>query len=161
MAYSKEQYREYLAKIRTRRRAQAVELLGGRCSKCGATGKLEFHHIDRTSKRTNVGMMLHYSTESLSAELRKCVLLCSLCHHLESNNERGIAPLAHGSYGMYRGRKCRCALCRAANAGYTAQYRAKFGRKNRRNASIAEKEECRSDNGPDCYSEAEVKLAGV
>ena len=129
MAYSKEQYREYFAKIRPCRRARAVELLGGRCFKCGATDKLEFHHIDRDSKRTNVGMMLHYSMESLSEELRKCILLCTVCHHAESNLERGLSPLVHGSYGMYRDRRCRCDLCRAANAKHSAEHKAKYGRK--------------------------------
>ena len=57
---------------------------GGRCCICGYDkyiGALEFHHLDRAEKRLTLsrnGATL--ALETLRAEARKCVLVCSNCH---------------------------------------------------------------------------------
>ena len=54
-------------------------------------GALQFHHIDPGSKRSRIsqtGMTL--SLESMRAEARKCVLLCSNCH---AEVEAGVVSL--------------------------------------------------------------------
>jgi hypothetical protein len=43
-------------------------------------GKLEYHHLDSSTKRYNVGDMWSYSYESLVDEIMKCYVLCRSCH---------------------------------------------------------------------------------
>lgn len=57
---------------------------GGKCEKCGYNkcfGALEFHHLDPSKKEFNLGMRRGLKEETLRAELDKCQLLCSNCHH--------------------------------------------------------------------------------
>jgi hypothetical protein len=71
-----------------RRRRKVKEVLvqeaGGSCLICGYgryLGALQFHHVDPAQKRLGLavgGMTL--SLETMRAEARKCVLLCSNCH---------------------------------------------------------------------------------
>ena len=57
---------------------------GGRCLVCGykrTPRALEFHHLDPSEKHFAVSSQGRTrSLESLRAEARKCVLLCSNCH---------------------------------------------------------------------------------
>jgi hypothetical protein len=62
-----------------------VELLGGKCSKCGWSGDiavLQFHHTE-SDKEFGVSSSLHKSWDVVEKELQKCVLLCANCHCLE------------------------------------------------------------------------------
>ena len=68
---------------------QAVEALGGCCNRCGwraanaaQLAVFQFHHHkrDRTWKTMGFGVR---SADSISAELKKCELLCNRCHVLE------------------------------------------------------------------------------
>ena len=67
-----------------RNRDDAIALLGGKCVGCGTTHNLEFDHIDRTQKKTNVTTLLKSSRDDLHEEIKKCRLLCRDCHIAKS-----------------------------------------------------------------------------
>ena len=85
------------AVLRRRRTVKAalVSEAGGCCCICGyrrSMRALHFHHLDPSAKRFAInaqGMSL--GLESLRAEARKCILLCSNCH---AEVEDGIVPVA-------------------------------------------------------------------
>jgi hypothetical protein len=80
--------RKCRAEAVSRRRRKVKETLvheaGGACCICGyaqSMRALHFHHLDPSQKRLEInarGQAL--SVETLRAEARKCVLLCSNCH---------------------------------------------------------------------------------
>jgi transposase len=82
----------------TRRRRKVKEILvaeaGGRCCLCGYDrhpAALEFHHLDPSQKRRHVSAGgVGVALDTLRAEARKCVLLCSNCH---AEVENGAAEL--------------------------------------------------------------------
>ncbi len=75
--------KKYMAERYARRRAAAVEQLGGKCVVCGTRDWLEFDHVDASQK--NHGLNFAGMSEAkLQAELKKCQLLCHE-HHLVKN----------------------------------------------------------------------------
>jgi transposase-like protein len=72
----------------TRRRRKMKEILvdeaGGHCCLCGydaCLAALEFHHLDPLEKRLEINAKgTSLALDTLRAEARKCVLLCSNCH---------------------------------------------------------------------------------
>jgi len=74
-----------LQKLRWKdRKRQAVELFGGKCSKCGYNKNLAalcFHHRDPEIKEFTWLKLRLKSWESVVDELKKCDLLCSNCHN--------------------------------------------------------------------------------
>lgn len=71
---------------RLRTKLKAIELLGGKCQRCGYTGHpaaFEFHHKDPTKKEFAIGMVANKKWSSIIAELLKCELICSNCHRIE------------------------------------------------------------------------------
>jgi transposase len=84
----------------SRRRRGVKEILvresGGACSICGYASNmraLHFHHVRPDEKQIEFnGGGLAQSLETLRAEARKCVLLCSNCH---AEVEAGVATLTH------------------------------------------------------------------
>lgn len=85
---------ESVARRRRRMKEVIVAEAGGRCCICGYDkyiGALEFHHLDRAEKRLTLsrnGVTL--ALETLRAEARKCVLVCSNCH---AELEAGVVAL--------------------------------------------------------------------
>jgi AraC-like DNA-binding protein len=79
-----------------RRRREAKEILvaeaGGACARCGYhryIGALQFHHVDPSTKRFQLGEKgLTRALEILRQEAKKCVLLCANCH---AEVEAGLA----------------------------------------------------------------------
>lgn len=75
---------EYGRRNRRARKARARESFGNRCGCCGYDSHpevLEFHHLDPATKEKNLATF--FSSKSwklIVAELRKCVLVCPLCH---------------------------------------------------------------------------------
>jgi transposase len=72
----------------SRRRRKMKEILvaeaGGACCRCGYSRTmraLHFHHLDPAEKRLELNARgVALSLDTLRAEARKCVLLCSNCH---------------------------------------------------------------------------------
>lgn len=57
-----------------------------KCAKCGYNkcgAALEFHHINPEEKDEAISRMLsdNYTLDSVKEEIKKCVVLCSNCHH--------------------------------------------------------------------------------
>jgi hypothetical protein len=71
---------------RRRRKVKAILVAeaGGACVVCGYSANmraLHFHHTDPSDKRIELNAKgVALSLETLRAEARKCVLLCSNCH---------------------------------------------------------------------------------
>lgn len=78
------------------RKAKAVELLGGKCSRCDSTEDLEFDHIDPLTKIMTVARASSRSEDFFWAEVKKCQLLCE-GHHLIKSGEDRLA-------GVYKNR---------------------------------------------------------
>lgn len=68
---------------------EVIARMDGRCAYCGATGKLEFDHIDPKTKLADLAdLWLLASRVRLDAEIAKCQLLCGPCHRIKSVQER-------------------------------------------------------------------------
>jgi 5-methylcytosine-specific restriction endonuclease McrA len=107
-------------------------LLGGVCS-CGSTDRLEFDHIDPSTKKFTVGRLMSYSEAAVLEELKKCQLLCFKCHRKKTAEEqRGREPVnkgkwRHGTTTSYMAKKCRCDECRSFYSKYKRGRRATLG----------------------------------
>lgn len=70
---------------RRERWLEAIDLLGGKCSKCLQVFDpvcYDFHHPDPTNKELTIGENMLLGKERLFKEIKKCVLLCANCHRL-------------------------------------------------------------------------------
>jgi len=112
--------RTYIKARRKVRRARLIELLGGRCVRCGSTDELEFDHIDPETKVFAVGSDMSRAWDKLVEEALKCQLLCRECHVAKGIEDR---PEPVHSYYRYWYYGCRCATCKAANARKSARQR--------------------------------------
>lgn len=120
MTYPIEKKREYQREWC--RKNRAAFMAGKSCVKCGATESLEVDHIDPSTKIHHA--IWSWSAERRAAELAKCQVLCTECHKAKTKADRPIPP--HGTISRYgKNHKCRCDLCRKANAERAALNRAK------------------------------------
>lgn len=87
--YMKNQYKQKKLEIQDLK-------IGLKCAKCGydkCGAALEFHHINPNDKDVEVSRMIsnNYTLEKVYEEIKKCVVLCSNCHHefhfLNNNND--------------------------------------------------------------------------
>lgn len=63
---------------------KAIELLGGKCNRCGWNNHpagLEFHHTD-DNKEFTISDAMNHKWETVKQEVMKCELLCSCCHRI-------------------------------------------------------------------------------
>lgn len=79
---------------------KAIELLGGKCNRCGwdkHPAGLEFHHKD-DNKEFSVSDNLNKKWDVIKAEVLKCELICSCCHHIHHAGpiSRGGEEAKHG-----------------------------------------------------------------
>lgn len=81
-----------------RKKLRAVRLLKrliGPCTVCGAKYPpvaMHFHHRNPAEKLANVSDMLRgYSWKMIVTEIRKCDLVCAVCHALETERHREAA----------------------------------------------------------------------
>jgi hypothetical protein len=80
--------RKCRAEAVSRRRRKMKQILvqeaGGACSRCGYSASmraLHFHHLDPAEKRIELNAKgVALALDTLRAEARKCILLCSNCH---------------------------------------------------------------------------------
>lgn len=108
-----------------RRRALAIDLLGGSCVECRSTDNLHFDHIDASTKTYDVSGILLHGWDKVKMELEKCQLLCRTCHENKTLVERNSQLSAHGTLNRYRKYKCRCDTCKKAVAKYKGEWRRK------------------------------------
>lgn len=94
------------------RRNYFIDLLGGKCVKCGCEDRdrLEFDHKDRKTKSFVIGQGMTNMIETVLKEIEKCQLLCDGCHKEKTKDELG--RVKHGTISMYRHYHCRCDECR-------------------------------------------------
>lgn len=74
---------EATVKARQKRKADLVYIMGGKCSLCGydkCQQALEFHHIDKSTKKYGLSSGNCRSWEEDIEEVKKCALVCSNCH---------------------------------------------------------------------------------
>jgi hypothetical protein len=102
-----------------KRRAEAIEFLGGKCVECGSTEALEFDHIDPSTKTMTIARASSRNAEFFWSEVRKCQLLCTE-HHL--NKTRDDLGVGHGE-GASGKKNCPCAPCKARKAEYMREYK--------------------------------------
>lgn len=92
VAYN-EYMRKYMLARYHRRRAAAVERLGGKCVDCGSTELLEIDHVDPSAKAFDIGRALAtWAEDRLRAEIAKCALRCDECHKAKSRVEMATRP---------------------------------------------------------------------
>lgn len=78
---------------RHRVKLAAIQLLGGKCKRCGWKGHwvgYDFHHTNPESKEFMIGGMANKSWLVVRKELEKCELLCAICHRIEHSNRDDI-----------------------------------------------------------------------
>ena len=114
---------------RSRRRARALDHLGGRCVACGTTDRLEFDHIDPATKVLTISTAIakHWSWERMLVELAKCQLLCH-DHHVEKSRAEARSKVTHGKYHAAYHLRCGCAACAEFRATYVPPRRAPTNR---------------------------------
>lgn len=110
---------EYMLARYHRRRVELIELLGGCCVQCNSTLNLEFDHIDRKKKASDISKILAAASESVyRAEIAKCQLLCGECHKAKTSMERSVP---HGG-GLTGKKRCYCELCAPLKRAYNAEF---------------------------------------
>jgi transposase-like protein len=86
-----------VARRRRKMKAILVSEAGGRCCICGydrSMRALHFHHIEPSQKRLAINAKgVALALDTLRAEARKCILLCSNCH---AEVEDGITTVPTG-----------------------------------------------------------------
>ena len=84
MSHCKACYQMKYSINRKIQKQQAVDYLGGKCSKCGynkCLNALDFHHLDPSIKEINPSQLMRFSSfDKIKSELDKCTLLCANCH---------------------------------------------------------------------------------
>lgn len=120
------------------RRRIAIVALGGVCAQCWSTDRLEFDHIDPSTKTLNPSREWH-DDGFWDEILNKCQLLCNSCHKAKSARESSVRMLAkgftHGTIYGFMKVKCQCELCTATKLQYyekrNARRRVETGAKSR------------------------------
>lgn len=68
---------------RQKRKIEAIDYKGGKCSICGydkCKEALDFHHINPDEKEFSISDKRDFKIEKIKLELDKCILLCRNCH---------------------------------------------------------------------------------
>lgn len=87
---------------RLRMKVAAVQLLGGKCVKCGWRGPaagFDFHHTG--AKNFGLGAAGTIAWARFRAEVLECTLLCAMCHRLEHHT---LSEDFHAAVYAYRGK---------------------------------------------------------
>jgi 5-methylcytosine-specific restriction endonuclease McrA len=92
---TREQYNEhmrvYMLERYHRRRAAAIERLGGHCVGCGTTVDLQFDHIDPETKVQRFAKIWSANEVKFWAEIAKMQLLCDPCHRDKTRQNGDLA----------------------------------------------------------------------
>lgn len=85
----------YLAKNRKKKAGETLKLKQLKeklsCTDCGLSFEgraylCDFHHLDASQKRGNIGTLRGLSPKIVLEELRKCIPLCANCHRIRHNS---------------------------------------------------------------------------
>jgi hypothetical protein len=112
---------------RDERMAKVAQLIGDTCIDCGSTDRIEYDHVDPSTKFKSIVQMAYTSGEErFWAEVEKCVPRCHDCHMDKTLRDAGKtrATGRHGTTSTYR--YCKCNECRAAAALYRKNLRHKY-----------------------------------
>lgn len=113
--------RIYMTARYHRRRAAAIEQLGGKCVDCDTAEHLEIDHDDASKKTFDMGKALSgWSEKRIQAELVKCVLRCRPCHLAKSLLMGDMPSVPHGG-GVSGKRHCYCDLCAPLKRTYARE----------------------------------------
>ncbi len=81
-------HRAYRIEAKIKRRQLLLEMLGGKCVRCGVDDPLllDFDHIDPKTKVKRMSQMLVWmqAWSDCVAEAKKCQLLCANCHRIKT-----------------------------------------------------------------------------
>lgn len=78
---------DYMKRRWKRRRKEAIIFLGGCCKRCNSKKNLEFDHIDRRTKLYTIAAASSFSNARFWTEVKKCQLLCGICHKQKTKKE--------------------------------------------------------------------------
>ena len=94
-----------------------------KCVKCGTTDKLEWDHIDPSTKSFVITQRYHWTTERLENELKKCQRLCRPCHIAKTAKENKDNPECRRSTGRPKisDKKWVCKNCGNTERSYNSQ----------------------------------------
>jgi 5-methylcytosine-specific restriction endonuclease McrA len=102
----------------------------GPCQICRSTTDLEVDHRDPSTKKGH--RVWSWSETKRTQELKKCQVLCRICHQKKSADEKR-KPLVHGEERGYD-KGCRCLRCKAAHSLRMAIWRASRSTERLKNA---------------------------
>ena len=89
---------EYLKERYHRLKREAFDILGGVCAHCQSTLSLQVDHINPKTKSFNVTRKLRsLPWSNILSELKKCQLLCRLCHKEKTKSEKSYGKKLFGS----------------------------------------------------------------
>ena len=94
--YDRDYYQKNKEKIMARKRERRKEIREWlreyksqlKCVRCGESEIccLDFHHVDPSTKESNIGIIGGYSSKKkIMEEIEKCEVLCANCHRKEHN----------------------------------------------------------------------------
>jgi len=84
---------EYKYILKWHKKIKAIELLGGKCSKCNENRPwlLVFHHKNPNEKEFEISRFIDARWDKIQKEIIKCDLLCDRCHReLHNQNKNSI-----------------------------------------------------------------------
>lgn len=129
MSRNKEYMKKYMLDRYHRRRKEAIYFLGGECSVCGSIESLEIDHKESKEKTFTLSKAFAGWSESrVKEELKKCQLLCYICHSLKTRKELSerFNQKEFWEHGTLSGvRYCSCELCLKAKRDYNKEYHSK------------------------------------
>lgn len=85
-----------IRRSRAKTKARAVELMGGKCVRCGynkSMRALQFHHLDPTQKDMQISVSRNSSWKKIEEEIKKCILVCANCHAEVHEEIEKLKPL--------------------------------------------------------------------
>ncbi len=105
-----------------KRKAWAIDYLGGHCNSCGSINDLQFDHIDPSTKIIDIPSLYTNSMKIFMEELSKCQLLCVKCHKKKTSLE-SAKRVTHGKYWAAYKLKCQCSPCLVFRKDYPSSRR--------------------------------------
>ena len=61
---------------------------------------LDFHHVDRKTKKFSIGAVTGISVKTLLEEIAKCTVLCAICHRQETWGDLDVSSLAKCNHDL-------------------------------------------------------------